>query len=181
MSDDDDDDHDIFSQAMHKVKPIQQHAKVCIEKAKVQRAQYKNKSQYTSPKHSRMASASTDQRLHDTDDAWLWVADGVSRDSIKRLAGGSPPIGLNIDLHGYTRDAALSLLHDAVQQALSQQIRVLCIVHGRGLHSEGGKAVLKEAVYHWLASGPLAHLMLAAIPQPGSGGGACVLLLRRLK
>jgi DNA-nicking Smr family endonuclease len=62
--------------------------------------------------------------------------------------------------------------------ALTDQHRVLCIVHGRGLHSQG-KPVLKEAVYQWLRSGSYANHILAAIPKPYTGGGSCLVLLRR--
>jgi len=68
-----------------------------------------------------------------------------------------------------------------VQQAMREGIRALSVVHGRGLHSQDNKPILKQAAYHWLREGPLAHLVLAVIPQPGSGGGACLVLLRRQK
>jgi len=172
-----DSDNDLFAEAMSKVKPIQADDKISIEKPKPHRLHYRHKTS-----HAQIIDPGTgSQRLHATQEAWLWIADGVSRDAIKRLAGGQPAVGLNIDLHGFTRDAALDLLHDAVQQAMAEQIRVLCIVHGRGLHSEDGKAVLKQAVYDWLCEGPLAHCMLAVIPQQDSGGGACLVLLRRQK
>ena len=77
-----------------------------------------------------------------------------------------------------TRNEALAMLEAACGQAIHEGVRVFCIIHGRGLHSQG-RAILKEAVYHWLGQGPLAHRVLAVIPQPGSGGGACLLLLRR--
>jgi len=172
-----DSDHDLFAEAMSKVKPIQTADKVRMTKPKAQRRHYSYKTS-----HAQITDqGASAQRLHATQEPWLWIADGISRENIKRLAGGQPAIGLNIDLHGFNRDAALRLLDDAMQQAMAEQIRVVCIVHGRGLHSEGGKAILKQAVYDWLCAGPLAHRMLAVISQPGSGGGACLVLLRRQK
>jgi len=172
-----DDEHDLFAEAMGKVKPIEPQNKVSLEKTKRPRIYYK-----TAARHAQVIERqSGSQCMHRTDDPCLWRVDGVSRDTIKRLAAGQPAIDRSLDLHGFSRDAALDLLQQTVEQAIAEQLRVVCIVHGRGLHSEAGKAVLKEAVYHWLSSGPLAHLFLAAIPQPGSGGGACLLLLRRTK
>jgi len=98
------------------------------------------------------------------------VADGMSRERLKRLAAGRPPIECTFDLHGMTRNEALAMLEEACGQAISEGVRVFCIIHGRGLHSQG-RAILKEAVYHWLRQGPLAHRVLAIIPQPGSGCG----------
>ncbi|MDQ6972394.1 MAG: Smr/MutS family protein, partial [Mariprofundaceae bacterium] len=57
--------------------------------------------------------------------------------------------------------------------------RVVSLVHGRGLHSEDGRPILKEAVYNWLREGPYAGWVLATIPRPGTGGGSALLLLRR--
>ena len=113
-----------------------------------------------------------------TDQKGVFKADGVSNERLKRLAGGRPPVEQTFDLHGVTRDEALALLENGFAQAIQGGVRALCIIHGRGLHSPG-KPVLKEAVYHWLREGAFAGAVLAVIPQPGSGGGACLVLLRR--
>jgi DNA-nicking Smr family endonuclease len=113
------------------------------------------------------------------EDSWVLIADGISRERLKSLASGRPPVEQTLDLHGATRNEALGLLEEWFGHAVGNQLRTLCIIHGRGLHSAEGKAVLKEAVYLWLRSGPFAHAVLAVIPQPGSGGGACLVLLRR--
>ena len=113
-----------------------------------------------------------------TDQAGVFKADGVSNERLKRLAAGRPPVEKTFDLHGVTRDEALTLLENGFAQACSDGRRVLCIIHGRGLHSPG-RPVLKQAVYHWLREGPYAGAVLAVTPQPGSGGGACLVLLRR--
>jgi len=107
------------------------------------------------------------------------MADGISRERLRRFAAGRPPLEQSLDLHGMTRHEALGLLDECFRSAIDQQLRALCIIHGRGLHS-GGKPVLKEAVYQWLRDGPFAHAVLAVIPRPGSGGGACLVLLRRI-
>lgn len=113
-----------------------------------------------------------------TDQPGVFRADGVSAERLKRLAAGRPPVEQTFDLHGVTRSEALELLENGFRQAAESRMRVLCIIHGRGLHSPG-RPVLKDAVYHWLRDGPFAAAVLAVIPQPGSGGGACLVLLRR--
>ncbi len=110
---------------------------------------------------------------------WVLKADGISQERLRLLAGGRPSVDMDIDLHGMTREQAFAKLSDCIQQALREKYRVLSLVHGRGLHSKDGRPVLKEAVYHWLAEGPCAGHVLAVIPRPGSGGGSCLVLLRR--
>ena len=175
---DSDDSQALFYEAMGRVKPLENSNKAHIEKNRPHRAKTIIRTRQafdisTMPLTSRRAKTTQN-------DPWVLIADGVSRDSLKQLAAGRPAVGLGFDLHGMTREQALLLLQQGVEEALREGIRALSIVHGRGLHSEAGKPVLKQAVYHWLREGPLAHIILAVIPQPNSGGGACIVLLRRL-
>ena len=112
-------------------------------------------------------------------DPWILKTDGVSRGRLRQLANGRLPVDIEIDLHGMTREKACVLLDHCMRQALTRHNRVLCLVHGRGLHSRDGRPILKEAVYLWLAEGPLARYVLAVIPAPGTRGGSCLVLLRR--
>ena len=107
---------------------------------------------------------------------WTLCANGVSRERLRRLAVS--PAEREIDLHGHTREEAMQALEVAVMTALAQGERSLCIVHGRGLHSQG-RPILKQAVFQWLLEGPCASLVLAAVPRVGSGGGASMVLFRR--
>jgi len=171
-----DDNQRLFTEAMDKVKPLQNSDKIHIGKTKpttprnriIQRSKQSIDVPITTAKRPQKGQGAP----------WLLRADGVSKDTLKRLAAGRPAIDLSFDLHGMTRDAALTLVQEGIAQALQEEMRVLSIVHGRGLHSQG-KPILKQAVYHCLSEGPLAHMVLAVIPQPNSGGGACLVLLRR--
>jgi len=115
---------------------------------------------------------------HD-DRPWVLKADGVAEERLKRLAAGNPPEDMEIDLHGMSRGKACDLISDAVARALAAGKRVICLVHGRGLHSSDGRPVLREAVYRWLRDGPFSGQVLAVVPKPGTGGGSCLVLLRR--
>jgi len=116
--------------------------------------------------------------LQSTHDPWTFKSSGVSPDKLKKLAAGNPPARMELDLHGMTRDEALQALQSSIDEALERGDRAICVVHGRGLHSQG-KPVLKEAVYQWLRSGPYAGHILAATPKPNTGGGSALILLRR--
>ncbi|HXH72952.1 MAG TPA: Smr/MutS family protein [Mariprofundaceae bacterium] len=167
-------DKDLFAEAMRKVRPLEQPDKVEISGSK------RSTKQLLADTHLRQPIAPPhaghlQPRRHEPG---VLIADGVSRERLKRLAAGQPPAADTIDLHGMTRDEALALLARDFGAAVAAGARALCIIHGRGMHSEG-RPVLKEAVYHWLGEGPFAPSVLAAIPQPGSHGGACLVLLRR--
>ena len=170
------DEDKLFAEAMSKVKPIaHEQKKQPSEKPTV-------KKHVSLPVNRTPPAFDTyplqNVSLQTTENPWILKADGISRERLKRLAAGDPAVGLTLDLHGMTRDAALDLLDHEFLQAVSHKQRVITVIHGRGLHSQG-KAVLKEAVYQWLREGAMARFILAAIPQPGSGGGACLVLLRR--
>jgi DNA-nicking Smr family endonuclease len=110
---------------------------------------------------------------------WVLRADGVSTERLRQLTSGRLKADAELDLHGMTREEAYAALSESLLEVIGRGGRVLCVVHGRGLHSKGGKPVLKEAVYQWLADGPYSGRVLAAVPAPGTGGGSCLVLLRR--
>jgi len=168
------DEDDLFAEAMGKVQPLAASNKIETERLKKQK-------RVVFSGGARVKLLPTPQRglsPETTDDPWRLVADGVSRDRLKRLAAGQPAAGVTLDLHGFTRDEAVKQLSLTFEAALLDGQRALRIIHGRGLHSQG-KAILKEAVYHWLREGQFASAVLAAVPETGSGGGACLVLLRR--
>ncbi|RMH52597.1 MAG: hypothetical protein D6682_01475 [Zetaproteobacteria bacterium] len=108
--------------------------------------------------------------------AWVLLRPGISRERLRRL--GASRAERSIDLHGMGRAQALDLLQRELAEADRCRMRVIEVIHGRGLHSDG-RPVLREALYHWLCAGPMGVRLLAAIPRPGSAGGATLLLLRR--
>ena len=65
---------------------------------------------------------------------------------------------ITIDLHGLTRDAAERRVVSALQTAIARRLLVVRIVTGKGLHSEDGRAVLRETT----------EALLVALKQSGS-------------
>jgi DNA-nicking Smr family endonuclease len=170
MADDGDSEDDLFAKAMRGVRPARKNARIRPATPSPTRL-------VDTPleKTPIMPTAST-HAPQTVDAPWTLCASGVSRERLRRLAG--PPAEREIDLHGYTREEALRTLETAVMNALAQGQRTLCIVHGRGLHSQG-RPVLRQAVFQWLRDGPYSGFVLAAVPLVGSGGGASMVLLRR--
>ncbi|MFQ5582466.1 MAG: Smr/MutS family protein [Mariprofundaceae bacterium] len=168
-------DDDLFGKAMSKVKPLAQTNKVMPARQSRGASQKGVRRAENTVHHARVSGSAA---LLQTDEPWVLKTDGISHERLKQLAAGRPPAGSTLDMHGMSREEALQAMESCMAEALSQGERALCFVHGRGLHSQGSP-VLKEAVYHWLREGPYAGHVLAVIPKPGTGGGSCLVLLRR--
>ena len=86
-----------------------------------------------------------------------------------------------LDLHGARGDEAE---HETIRFVRDQEragARVVCIVHGKGLHSEAGVGVLRDRVIHALTEGGAAPFTLAftTASSDNGGGGALVVRLGR--
>ncbi|MDX8394223.1 MAG: Smr/MutS family protein [Mariprofundales bacterium] len=107
-------------------------------------------------------------------------AAGISNRNLRELRSGRISIDKRLDLHGFFREEALTLLENTVANMFQHRQRILCVVHGRGLHSEQGRTVLKQAVLGHLNYG-LSRFILAAVPAPNSRGGATLIWLKKNK
>jgi DNA-nicking Smr family endonuclease len=104
-------------------------------------------------------------------------APGVSHAQIAELRAGKVHVEDTLDLHGATVEHGLAELRKFLLEARRIGRRCVLIVHGRGLHSDGG-APLREAVLAELL-GPLSglvHALASAAPAAGGEGATCVLL-----
>ncbi len=106
---------------------------------------------------------------------------GVSRKRLRALESGAIGYDRRVDLHGLRRDAARAHLQREIANARSQDEECVLVVHGRGQRSQGGEAVLRNALSEWLDEQFFRGAVLAFAPaRPGQGGeGATLLLLRR--
>ncbi|MEA5030556.1 MAG: Smr/MutS family protein [Sphaerochaeta sp.] len=85
-----------------------------------------------------------------------------------------------LDLHGVTGNEARVLVNDFLSESVGNHLQKVRIVHGRGLHSPDGKAVLKDVVAEVLESSP--YVRAYGNPPPGEGGtGAVWIILQRGK
>lgn len=166
------DDDDLFGKAMHGVRKLETESRRHANKPRIPMRKAGEENYHAFPVVEGNGPALSTE-------PWTLIADGVSQERLRQLANGRPPVDVEVDLHGMTREEAFGTLDHSMQQALTEQYRVLCLVHGRGLHSQDGRPVLKEAVYRWLAEGPFASHVLGVISKPGTRGGSCLVLLRR--
>ena len=166
---------DLFAQVMGEVKPLKKAERVHTRTTKSKREILRDlENKEVSRQHTPQHRQSNTEKV----EPYLLRAAGVSRKDIKKLA--QTHIKHELDLHGMTKIQAEQALQDFFNQALSQNMRHLCIVHGKGNHSDG-KGVLKDFTFRWLDHGMFARHILIATLSVQSSGGACNILLRKTK
>lgn len=106
-----------------------------------------------------------------------YLGNGLSRMMLRKLRRGHWPIQDSLDLHGLDSDAARRLLQEFLHEAMQNGLRCVLIIHGKGMNSRDGEAVLKLRTRHWL----IQHLQVLAwcdAPPRDGGGGAVLALLK---
>lgn len=167
---------DLFAQAMGMVTPLAKEGKVQAKTTKnkhdILRSIEEKELQTTHNQHHARLSV---QRIN----MYELKADSVSTKDVKKLAQMN--ISLELDLHGLTQTEAEQSIIQFLNQAIQQNERYLCIIHGQGRHSKDGKPILKDFTYQWLEHGSFSSHILIATPTKQSSGGACNILLRKIK
>lgn len=87
------------------------------------------------------------------------------------------PVEEEIDLHGYTADEAIRILDNFIDSMQKRHVKKILVIHGKGLHSQGGDGILKHEVKRYLERsgkcGAFGH------PKSSQGGsGALWVVLR---
>lgn len=108
----------------------------------------------------------------------LFVTAGVQTRVIRKLKRGQISPQETLDLHGYTRQQANILLQQFLQQSTQMDYRCVCIIHGKGLSTNSGQAIIKSSVNQWLRQYPCVLAFCSAPPRQG-GTGAVLVLLRK--
>ncbi len=104
---------------------------------------------------------------------------GISRMTLRKLRRGEWPIQDRLDLHSLHSEAARRLLLEFLHDATQNGLRCVCVIHGKGRHSEGGEGILKSRVRHWLTQ-CVEVLAFCETPPNEGGGGAVKVLLKNL-
>ena len=128
------------------------------------------------PISARPAATSSDDHVDGPDEGF--AAPGVDRREIRKLKRGEYAAGDRRDLHGMTAADACASVDRFIESSRHSRNRCVCIVHGRGLHSEGKASILKARVREYLRSHRLV-LAYADAPQSDGGAGAVYVLLRK--
>ena len=122
------------------------------------------------------ATSSIDDHVDGPDEDF--AVPGVDRRVIKKLKRGEYLAANRQDLHGMSGAAACASAGRFIDESRHNRHRCVCIVHGRGLHSEGKVSVLKARVRAYLRS-HRSVLAYADAPRTDGGSGAVYILLRK--
>jgi DNA-nicking Smr family endonuclease len=101
---------------------------------------------------------------------------GIQEQVFRKLRGGQYRVERELDLHGLTAPEAEAALCGFLAEALATDLRVLRIVHGKGLRSGNRGPVLKTLVNAYLQRVD-AVLAFASAREVDGGSGACLVLL----
>ena len=82
-----------------------------------------------------------------------------------------------LDLHGHHQREAREAVVGFVRRAHKLGLSVVCVVHGKGQHSEGGLGVLRDVVVRALTETGAAPLVYAFVTAPEVLGGSGALLV----
>lgn len=131
--------------------------------------------------HTRVRSTSSRHTVADTLSDYSsegspadFLRNGLSRMTLRKLRRSA--IQDNLDLHGHSGDEARQLLQEFLHQAAQNQLRCVRVIHGKGMNSPGGEAVLRTLSRNWLTQHPQVLAFCAASPAAGGDGAVLILL-----
>lgn len=102
----------------------------------------------------------------------------LSNNRLRQVKRGVVSVDHQLDLHGLTRDEALSALPRFLQSARQRGQSAVLVITGKGNHSPE-EPVLNQAVASWLRdAGRDLVVEYAPAPREMGGGGALVVFLR---
>jgi len=164
------DDFDLFRQELNDVEPIKKANKVSL---KTQPAMIKKRPQQQT---FEINDTLSDDFIPDCGEFLEFKRPGIQNSKLKLIRNGRLPIENHLDLHGHTREAARTELLQFIMQSQLQGFNLVCIVHGKGYHSEDGHPVLKAMVNKWLQNIPQVLAFVSAQAKDGGSGAVYVLL-----
>lgn len=173
-------DHKLFREAMRGVRPLR-HDQAPRSTTRVRR---KPRARFARAERvAVLAESLADLRqplapVIETGDEILFRGPLVSELAFRRLRRGHYRVEDEIDLHGLNAEEAQRVLGQFLSAALLQGLRVVRVVHGKGLRSGRRGPVLRALVNHYLRR-VSAVLAFASAREVDGGAGACLVLLAR--
>jgi DNA-nicking Smr family endonuclease len=171
MVNDESTDDPSFAELMSGVKKISDD-RVNVYRDRAKKSRLPGQNRPTAESHMDFANIGYRQQI-DIKDSQFDA--GIQKKLERKIRQGQLPIEDQIDLHGYTQNAAIAELTKFLQRAISAEFKLLVIVHGKGNRS-GSEAVLRPLVRHWLARQSSVLGWCPAQPKHGGQGASYVYL-----
>ena len=162
-------DGDLFRQALDGVVPLTPINRIAPSPPKLR-----------TPARIRNATSTLDTLSdHGAGDEPLneFLRPGISRMVLRKLKRGQFPLQDTLDLHGLNSDEARKLLQEFLRDSNDQNLRHVCVIHGKGWNPNGGEGILKIRTRHWLTQ-CREVLAFCEAPSRAGGGGAVLVLLK---
>ncbi|MEO7728736.1 MAG: Smr/MutS family protein [Burkholderiales bacterium] len=113
-------------------------------------------------------------------DELVYLRNGLSPQTIRRLRRGHWVLQAELDLHGCNSVEARAMLVEFLNACRRDGARCVRIIHGKGLRSKNREPVLKTKVAHWLIQRDEV-LAFCQARQIDGGGGAVMVLLKSVR
>ncbi|MEQ1837390.1 MAG: Smr/MutS family protein [Candidatus Nitrotoga sp.] len=162
-------DAELFRQALDQVIPLPPSNRAEISTPPLQPTQHKSQATDSAPLKNNLSDFGAENNL-----LTEFLRSGISRVQLRNLRRGK--IQDSLDLHGLNSDEAQKLLLQFLHQAMENNLRYVCIIHGKGWHTEGRAGVLKTRSRHWLTQCAEVLAFCEASPHEGGSGAVKVLL-----
>jgi len=175
-----DNDEHLFRQMMSDVKPLSH--KKSVERYVPPNNKKRLSSQKRTDKIQNTTTADFIPRDYVPDiapeESLFFSRGGLQHRLLRQLRQGNIRPEARLDLHGCTLAEAAALLAGFLSDAQHNQQRCVCVIHGKGYGSAGGRSALKAQVNQWLRDVPSVLAFSSAQSKDG-GMGAVYILLRR--
>ena len=175
MTNSDNDEIDLFLDAVKDVRPLQND--------RVVHPPQKPKpitKQFIRDEQQALADSLSDHFIptheRETGEELLYLRDGHSPDILSKLRRGHWVVQAAIDLHGLFSDEARLYVSTFISDCKNRGIRCVRIVHGKGLSSRNREPVLKHKLRSWLMQKDEVIAYAEARRQDGGSGAVIVLL-----
>lgn len=177
MSNDNDDD--FFKKAMHGIKPIKQDTHHHIKKPKgLKRCQSVDEQHHLPTyKYAYDVNLMDQSRWVDGDTPLTFKHSSISEKIFNQLRQGKYPWEARLDLHQMTVSHAMAEVDHLINQCLTENIRCILIIHGKGYMSRENKPILKNILIEHLRENRNVLAYHSAKAKHG-GTGALYVLLR---
>ncbi|MFZ2315637.1 MAG: Smr/MutS family protein [Gammaproteobacteria bacterium] len=103
---------------------------------------------------------------------------GIDEKILRNLRKGQYNVQAKLDLHGMTANEARLAIEQFIHACLTEQIRSVLIIHGKGHTNKA--PILKNKLNHWLREIKMV-LAFCSAATPHGNSGATYVLLKRIK
>jgi DNA-nicking Smr family endonuclease len=170
-------DVDLFFERVQDVTPLPDHGRVVHARPAIRPIAV----QHLRDESEALADSMSDAIAWDigveTGNELVYLRNGISRLTVKKLRRGHWIIQDELDLHGFTSVEARAQLVEFLNSCKRRDMRCVRIIHGKGLRSKNREPVLKSKVANWLMRRDEVLAYCQAREVDG-GSGAVLVLLR---